>query len=44
MAQVEQELSDPTAWNDPRTSAKSQKRHAEAKQRVDRLYEQLESV
>ena len=33
-----------SAWNDPRTSAKSQKRHADAKRRVDELYEQLEAV
>ena len=39
LARIEPELSDPSAWNDPRTSAKSQKRHARAKRRVDELYE-----
>ncbi|HEX5908908.1 MAG TPA: ABC-F family ATP-binding cassette domain-containing protein [Thermoleophilaceae bacterium] len=44
LAEVEHELADPSAWSDPRTSAKSEKRHADAKRRVDELYAQLEAV
>ena len=31
---LEEELADPSAWNDPRSAAKSTKRHDEAKQRA----------
>ncbi len=44
LAQVEEELADPSAWNDPRSAQKATRRHAEAKARVERLYEQLEAV
>ncbi len=44
LAGLEDELADPSAWNDPRASAKSQKRHADAKRRVDELYERLAAV
>jgi ATP-binding cassette subfamily F protein 3 len=41
---VEEELADPSAWNDPRTAAKSTKRHAEAKKAVEDLYAEYEAV
>ena len=44
LARLEGELADPSAWNDPRSAQKSTRKHAEAKARVERLYEQLESV
>jgi ATP-binding cassette subfamily F protein 3 len=44
LARVEEELADPSAWNDPRTAAKSTRRHEAAKQAVDELYSQLEAV
>ena len=44
LAALEQELADPSSWNDPRSAAKSQKRHAAAKARVDALYAELETV
>ncbi len=44
LAALEEELADPSAWNDPRTSAKSTQRHEAAKQRVEALYAQLEAV
>ena len=44
LAAVEEELADPSAWNDPRTAAKSTQRHEAAKKRVEDLYAQLESV
>ena len=44
LAAVEVELADPTAWNDPRSAAKSTARHAEAKKRVEALYAEYESV
>jgi ATP-binding cassette, subfamily F, member 3 len=44
LAALEQELADPKVWNDPRSAAKSQKRHAEAKSRVEALYAELETV
>ena len=44
LARLEEELADPTAWNDPRSAQKSTRQHAEAKARVERLYEQLEAV
>ena len=44
LAALEEELADPSAWNDPRTTAKSTKRHAAAKRRVDELYAELEAV
>jgi ATP-binding cassette subfamily F protein 3 len=44
LARLEEELADPTAWNDPRTAQKSTQKHARAKARVEQLYEQLEAV
>ncbi len=44
LAEIERELADPSAWNDPRTSAKSTRRHEEAKARVDALYSELEAA
>src|SRR5689334_17139037 len=44
LAGVEAELADPQAWNDPRSAAKSTRRHREAKARVEALYAELESV
>jgi ATP-binding cassette subfamily F protein 3 len=41
LAKLEEELSDPAAWASPTSSERSTKRHAEAKQRVDALYEEL---
>ena len=44
LAGVEAALADPEAWNDPRSAAKSTRRHREAKARVEALYAELESV
>ncbi len=44
LAVVEEELADPSAWNDPRTAARSTARHEEAKRAVQALYEQYEAV
>jgi ATP-binding cassette, subfamily F, member 3 len=44
LARIEEELADPSAWNDPRIAGKSTRRHAEAKARVERLYAELEQV
>ena len=44
LSRLEEELADPTAWNDPRSAQKSTRKHAEAKARVEQLYEQLEAV
>ena len=44
LARLEEELADPAAWNDPRSAQKSTRKHAEAKARVEQLYEQLEAV
>jgi ATP-binding cassette subfamily F protein 3 len=41
---LETELADPTAWNDPRTAAKSTSRHKEAKRALQALYEEWELV
>jgi ATP-binding cassette subfamily F protein 3 len=41
---LETELADPTAWNDPRTAAKSTSRHKEAKRALQTLYEEWELV
>jgi ATP-binding cassette subfamily F protein 3 len=41
LAKLEEELSDPAAWASPTSSERSTKRHAEAKRRVDELYEEL---
>ena len=44
LAVVEEELADPSAWNDPRTAARSTARHEQAKRAVQTLYEQYETV
>ena len=44
LATVEEELADPSAWNDPRTSARSTQRHEAAKRRVEELYAELEAA
>ena len=44
LASLEVELADPQAWNDQRSAAKSTKRHAAAKARVEALYAELEAV
>ena len=41
---LEEELSDPAAWTDPRTSAKSTRRHDAAKERVRELTERWEAL
>jgi ATP-binding cassette subfamily F protein 3 len=41
---LEEELADPSAWNDPRSAAKSTKLHAEAKQALERLYARWETL
>jgi ATP-binding cassette subfamily F protein 3 len=41
---LEEELADPAAWNDPRSAAKSTKRHDEAKKALQALYEEWEAV
>jgi ATP-binding cassette subfamily F protein 3 len=41
LAQVEDELADPAAWASPTGSERSARRHAEAKGRVESLYEEL---
>ena len=41
---LEDELADPSAWNDPRSAQKSTKRHAEAKKQLEALYERWEAV
>ena len=38
---LEEELSDPGAWASPTSSERSAKRHAQAKERVEKLYEEL---
>jgi ATP-binding cassette subfamily F protein 3 len=44
LSRLEEELADPSAWNDPRSAQKSTRKHAETKARVEQLYEQLEAV
>ena len=44
LAAIEQELADPSAWNDPRSATRSTQRHAAAKARVEALYAELEAV
>ena len=41
---LEEELADPGAWNDPRTAAKSTKRHTQAKRALEALYAEWEGV
>jgi ATP-binding cassette subfamily F protein 3 len=44
LSALEEELADPAAWNDPRSAAKSTKRHEAAKRELQQLYAQWESV
>jgi ATP-binding cassette subfamily F protein 3 len=44
LAKLEDELSDPAAWSTPERSAKSAKRHEEAKRAVEGLYEELAAL
>ena len=44
LRELESELSDPSAWNDPRTAAKSTRRHEDARTRLEQLYAQWEAV
>jgi ATP-binding cassette, subfamily F, member 3 len=41
---IEDELADPTAWNDPGRAAESTARHEEAKRSLQALYERWEAV
>jgi ATP-binding cassette subfamily F protein 3 len=41
LSALEDELGDPAAWASPTSSERSTKRHAEAKRRVEELYERL---
>jgi ATP-binding cassette subfamily F protein 3 len=41
LTQLEDELADPSAWASPTGSQRSAERHAEAKERIDELYEEL---
>jgi ATP-binding cassette subfamily F protein 3 len=41
LAKLEEELADPAAWASPTSSERATRRHAEAKRRVDDLYEKL---
>src|SRR4051812_7048432 len=44
LAKLEEELADPGAWNDPRTAAKSSRRHEQAKEALQALYAEWEGV
>jgi ATP-binding cassette subfamily F protein 3 len=44
LARLEEELADPSAWNDPRSAAKSTKRHEQAKRELQALYAEWEAV
>ena len=44
LRELEHELADPAAWNDPRSAAKATKRHEQAKRTLQELYEQWEAV
>jgi len=44
LRKLEEELADPAAWNDPRTAAKSSKRHEQAKRALQALYAEWEAV
>jgi ATP-binding cassette subfamily F protein 3 len=44
LATLEDELADPGAWSTPERSAKSAKRHEQAKTAVERLYEELATL
>jgi len=44
LATLEDELADPAAWSTPERSAKSSKRHEQAKRAVEQLYEELATL
>jgi ATP-binding cassette subfamily F protein 3 len=44
LRELEDELADPAAWNDPRSAQKSTRRHAKAKQDLEALYARWETV
>ena len=44
LAAIEEELADPSLWNDPRSAAKSTKRHERAKRELQALYAEWETV
>jgi ATP-binding cassette subfamily F protein 3 len=44
LKQIEEELADPSAWNDPRSAAKSTRRHEQAKRALQDLYAEWEAV
>ena len=44
LAALEVELADPSAWNDPRSAAKSTARHTAAKAALEDLYARWEAV
>ena len=44
LRRLEEELADPAAWNDPRTAAKSTRRHERAKRALQTLYAEWEAV
>jgi ATP-binding cassette subfamily F protein 3 len=44
LRRLEEELADPSAWNDPRSAEKSTRRHADAKRQLEALYAQWETV
>ncbi len=44
LRRLEEELGDPAAWNDPRTSEKSTRRHEQAKAQLAELYERWEAA
>jgi ATP-binding cassette subfamily F protein 3 len=41
---LEEELADPSAWASPTSSERSSARHADAKRKVERLYEELSAA
>jgi ATP-binding cassette, subfamily F, member 3 len=44
LKQLEEELADPSVWNDPRSAAKSTRRHEQAKRALQDLYAEWEAV
>jgi ATP-binding cassette subfamily F protein 3 len=44
LRELEAELADPAAWNDPRSAQKSTRRHAQAKEALEALYARWETV
>jgi ATP-binding cassette subfamily F protein 3 len=44
LQRLEEELADPSVWNDPRSAAKSTRRHEQAKKALQALYAEWEAV